>query len=144
VKFPRNARIFRGQQDAAPFAIVFFLLVLFLLLGSLMHTPGVRLELPEAEGLPGIDAPPIDVAIDRNGRLYFENEPVEESSLTNSLRKAVQKSREPLVLVIHADRAVPLDRLMHLAMLGRSSGISNSLLATLPRPQLDAVPMSSP
>ena len=26
MKFPRNARIFRGQLDAAPFAAVFFLL----------------------------------------------------------------------------------------------------------------------
>jgi len=34
MKFPRNARIFRGQLDAAPFAAVFFLLVLLLMLGT--------------------------------------------------------------------------------------------------------------
>ena len=33
MKFPRNARIFRGQLDAAPFAAVFFLLVIFLMAG---------------------------------------------------------------------------------------------------------------
>jgi hypothetical protein len=41
MKFPRNARIFRGQLDAAPFAIVFSCLLLFLLLSSLLYTPGV-------------------------------------------------------------------------------------------------------
>jgi len=40
MKFPRNARIFRGQLDAAPFAIVFFLLVLFLMLASLVSLDG--------------------------------------------------------------------------------------------------------
>ena len=42
MKFPRNARIFRGQLDAAPFAAVFFLLVIFMMLGSLVYTPGAR------------------------------------------------------------------------------------------------------
>ena len=32
MKFPRNAKIFRGQLDATPFAGVFFCLVLFILL----------------------------------------------------------------------------------------------------------------
>jgi hypothetical protein len=40
MKFPRNARIFRGQLDAAPFAAVLFLLVIFLMLGSLVYTTG--------------------------------------------------------------------------------------------------------
>ena len=48
MKFPRNARIFRGQLDAAPFASVFFLLVIFVMLGSVLQTPGVRVDLPQA------------------------------------------------------------------------------------------------
>lgn len=40
MRFARNARIFRGQLDAAPFAAVFFLLVIFMMLGSLVYTPG--------------------------------------------------------------------------------------------------------
>jgi biopolymer transport protein ExbD len=73
MKFPRNARIFRGQLDAAPFATVFFLLVIFLMLGSLVYTPGVRLNLPTGENLPGTDRPSVAVAMDANGRLYYEN-----------------------------------------------------------------------
>ena len=45
MKFPRNARITRGLQDAAPYASVFFLLVLFVMLGSLVYTPGVQVPL---------------------------------------------------------------------------------------------------
>ena len=71
MKFPRNARIFRGQLDAAPFVSVFFLLVIFVLLfslpGSLLHTAGVRVELPVSGNapLPGTDHPTISVAMAR-------------------------------------------------------------------------------
>ena len=52
MRFPRNARILRSQLDLAPFAIVFFLLVIFMMLGTLVYTPGARLELqlPQANG----------------------------------------------------------------------------------------------
>src|SRR5512138_2187267 len=76
MKFPRNARIFRGQLDAAPLALVFFLLVIFLMLGSLVYTPGVRLQLPVTEGLPGMDRPSVSVAIDASGRVYYQNQVV--------------------------------------------------------------------
>jgi biopolymer transport protein ExbD len=52
MKFPRNVRIFRGQLDAAPFACVFFLLLIFIIMGTLVYTPGVRIKLPAANGLP--------------------------------------------------------------------------------------------
>lgn len=135
MKFPRNARIFRGQLDAAPFAAVFFLLVIFLMIGSLVYTPGVLLQLPSAANLPGVDTPNVRVAIDANGRMYYENQGIEEPQLRVRLQEAVQESPEhPLTLVIQADKAVKFDALMHLAMLGKDAGIQESWLAVLPGP----------
>ncbi len=134
MKFPRNARIFRGQLDAAPFATVFFLLVIFLLLGSLVYTPGVRLELPVADSLPGTDKPTVAVAVDANGRWYFENEVVDETRLRARLSQLVSQSAEPPTLVVEADKAVTTEMLVRLSMLARGVGITNGLLATLPRP----------
>jgi biopolymer transport protein ExbD len=134
MKFPRNARIFRGQLDAAPFAAVFFLLVIFLLLGSLVYTPGVRLELPVADNLPGTDKPTVAVAIDANGRWYFENEAVEEGGLRGRLSELVSASAEPPTLIVQADKAVTTEMLVRLSMLARGVGITNGVLATLPRP----------
>ena len=96
MKFPRNARIFRGQLDAAPFAAVFFLLVIFLMLGSLMYTPGVRVELPVADDLPGTDKPTVSVALDSAGRYYYDNQLVQEKQLANLLRQAAAVSSQPL------------------------------------------------
>jgi biopolymer transport protein ExbD len=134
MKFPRNARIFRGQLDAAPFAAVFFLLVLFLMLGSLMYTPGVRLELPMADELPGTDKLTVAVAIDAGGRYYYDSQLVQEKDLGSLLRRAVLVATEPLTLVVYADRAVSTEMLVRTSMLARSVGITNGLLATLPRP----------
>jgi len=136
MKFPRNATILRSQLDAAPFAAVFFLLVMFLMLGSLVYTPGARLELqlPRAEGLPGTDKPSVSVAIDADGRLYYENQWIEESELRRRLQEAVGKSAKPLTLVVQADKAVSYEKCLRLALLARDVGISDALLATLPRP----------
>ena len=79
------------------------------------------------------DKPTVTVAVDANGRFYFANQIVTEAKLKSALTNAVQKSREPLTLVIQADRAVTYDQLIHLAMLARDAGIQNALLATMPR-----------
>jgi biopolymer transport protein ExbD len=134
MKFPRNARIFRGQLDAAPFAIVFSCLALFLLLSTLVYTPGVSLQLPVASGLPGTDKETTAVAMDRNGRLYFDYKRVDENELREQLRRAVSKSTHGLALLVKADKAVTFDQQMRLAMLAREAGIIETFWATLPGP----------
>jgi biopolymer transport protein ExbD len=136
VKFPRNARIFRGRLDAAPFATVFFLLLLFVMLSSLVYTPGIRvpLDLPTADDLPGTDKLSVAVAIDAAGRLYFENQMVDEPDLRARLRRAVGNAREPLTLIVQADKAVRYDRLIRLRLLAREAGIQELWLETRPRP----------
>jgi len=71
MKFPRNARIFRGQLDASPFVGVLFLVAIFLLLNSsLVFVPGVAIKLPEAADLPGVFCPTFSVVVVSN-RLFY-------------------------------------------------------------------------
>ncbi|HSU56197.1 MAG TPA: biopolymer transporter ExbD [Candidatus Dormibacteraeota bacterium] len=134
MKFPRNARIFRGQLDVAPFATVFFLLVIFMLLGSLVYTPGIRVELPIADDLAGTDAPTVSVAVDRNGGLFFENERVGDNDLTARLRQRVSEYPKPPVLIVQADKSVAYNEIIRVTLLARAAGISEAHLAVLPRP----------
>ncbi len=133
MKFPRNTRLLRNPFDVAPFAAVFFLLVIFLMLGALLPTPGIPLQLPAADDLPGMDQPSVAVAVDASGRFYFANQIVNEAQLESNLSVAAKKSREPLTLVIHADKAVTYEQLVRLTLLARAAGIQNAFLATLPR-----------
>jgi len=133
MRFPRNAKIFKGQLDAAPFAGVFFLLVIFLLLASLIYTPGVRVKLPEAAGLPGTERPALAVALDANGQLFFDNQIIQPAELKARLQDAVKKSGEPLTLIVRADKSVKYETLIGLTLLAREAGVKEALLATLPR-----------
>ena len=133
MKFPRNSRLLRSPFDMAPFAAVLFLLVIFLMLGAFLPTSGLPLRLPVANGLPGTDKPTVTVAVDAMGRFYFANQIVAEDKLKSALTNAVQNSREPLTLVIQADKAVTYDQFIRLTLLARDAGIQNALLATLPR-----------
>ncbi len=135
MKFPRNAKILRSQFDVAPFAAVFFVIVIFLMLGALMPVQGLHTQLtpPTADNLPGVNQRTVSMAVDANGSLYFENQVVTERVLRTSLEAAHSSANEPLTLVIHADRSVNYETLTHLTLLARDCGITNALLATLPR-----------
>ena len=132
MKFPRHSRLLRGPFDMAPFAAVLFLLVIFLMLGGLLPTPGLPLRLPLATDLPGTDQPTVAIAVDAGGRFYFANQIIAADKLKSALQTAVHKSRDPLTLVIHADKAVTYEQLVQLTLLAREAGIQNVLLATLP------------
>ena len=133
MRFPRNAKIFRGQLDAAPFAGVFFLLVILLLLTSrLAFTAGVRIDLPAVgRDLPGI-ANPIEVLlVDVDGRLYYKNQIVEdEEKLMADLKAVTQQSAEPTTLVISADRNGKLEAPLRIAAFARGLGFRDVIFST--------------
>jgi len=133
MKFPRHARLLRTQLDAAPLASVFFLLVIFVMLGTHVYVPGVHVQLPAANDLPGTDRPPFTVTLDASNRLYFENQLISEADLKLRLREAVKNSPEPPTLVVQADGAVTHENLVRLDLLARDAGIREALHAVRPR-----------
>jgi biopolymer transport protein ExbD len=135
MRFRRNVHILHSQLDAAPLATVFFLLVIFVLLGSLVYTPGVRMqiELPRADGFSGVAGPTLEVAVDAGGQYYFENQLIPEKDLGQRLKAAATDAPAALTLVVFADKAVRHEILERLATLASDAGIYDLLLAVLPR-----------
>jgi biopolymer transport protein ExbD len=133
MRFPRNKQIFRGQLDVAAFAGVQFILLIFVLLHSqLVLTPGVPIRLPEAPELPGVIGRTIVVAVDASGQFYFEGQLTHEHLLGQRLKEEVNAAREPLTLVIQADKDVRSERIDQLGFLARAAGIKNAVKATRP------------
>ena len=133
MRFPRTRQIFRGQLDVAAFAGVLFILLIFVLLHSqLVFTPGVPIRLPEAEDLPGVIGRTVVVAVDASGQYYFDNQITQERLLRQRLADEVSASREPLILVVQADKDVTHERIERLGFLARSAGIKEAVLATRP------------
>lgn len=143
MKFPRSARMLRNPSDAAPYAAVLFLLLAFLLLAALLPIPGVKLSLnlPAAADLPGTAQPSVAVAIDAGNRLYYDNRLTTPAELKSSLNHAASLAASPPTLVIQADQSVSYGEVLQLTLLARDAGITNALLATMPR---EDTPPSAP
>lgn len=135
MRLPRNAKIFRGQLDVAPFAGVFFLLLMFLTLQSaLVHTPGVKIALPESsEALPGPANPALVVAIDASDRIYFEGQVTTTNKLLAKLKAAVAQSKDPVALILQADKQGKLEKAVELMNLAAQAGIHDRWIATEPK-----------
>jgi biopolymer transport protein ExbD len=134
MKFPRNAKLYRGQLDVAPWVGVFFLLVVFLLLNSsLVFTPGVKVNLPEVglSDFPGTENPALTVVIDLRGEIYFDQRTIPLSELRDRLRDAVRQI-PGLTLVIQADKAADVERWVQLCKTARDVGVRNVVLAVRP------------
>lgn len=133
MRFAHQTKIFRGQIEAAPFLGVFFLLVIFMLLqSSLVFTPGLPIQLSEAENLPGTDNPTVAVAVDASGNFYFNNQLCDEARLKEQLREAVAATHEPVTLVVQVHRDAKVDVLIQLSTLARGVGIREVLQAVRP------------
>jgi biopolymer transport protein ExbD len=131
MRFPRSIKPFRGQLEMAPFLGVLFLLAVLLMFGSsLVFTPGVPIHLPETAELPGTSNPTVAVAVDADGRFYIHNQISDEARLKEKLQSAVDQSKEPLTLVIQADKDVKHGVLVRLELLARSVGLREVLIAT--------------
>ena len=133
MRFPRNAKIFRGQLDAAPFAAVLFVLVILLLLTwRLAFTAGIRvINLPAVgRDLPGVMNPIKVVAVDADGKFHYENAEETETALLEKLRIAVQQSKDALTLVIYADYRVQLESLAPMMAAAPDLGFRDVVIST--------------
>jgi biopolymer transport protein ExbD len=143
MRFPVTVKPFTGQWDVAAWTGTLMLVLLFILLLPLVPTPGVRLELPAAADLPGLDEPVLPVAVDRESRFYFRNQVVDESALLHQLQTEARQYTRPPALLIHADRRTPYETLVRLALLARQAGLSRALLATQPADSKTPEPFTS-
>ncbi len=137
MRFPRNAKIFKGQWDALPLAGVFLLLPLLLLVTLRQSfTAGLRVRVPEVEAeLAGTYGAVSLVVLAADGRMFFENQIyLDESHLQESLRRRAEASPGKLTLVIRADRAVSIDRVARLQAVHARLGFVDCLTQVQPRP----------
>lgn len=141
MRFHRTAKIFRGRVDAAPLAGIFFLLLIFLLLTSLVYTPGVPVTIsstaltpPSIQTISSTDGPKVVVTVNVAGNFFFENQLIGSEQLESRLAASAVRTRSPLTLIILADKNVAYGVIMRLTQLAEKAGIKNILLQGQPVP----------
>jgi biopolymer transport protein ExbD len=135
MRFPRHAKIFRGQLDFAPLAGVLFLLVIFLLLTSLVYTPGIPVQL-------SMDQPggPKTVSIAKSGDILYEREVYRLEDL-EKLRTELRRLPAKSPLIVRVDAVAPREVVVRLREMARdlslkfeSAGAAIELPVTEPLP----------
>ena len=139
MKFRRNAVIFKGPLDAAPWACLFVLLSTVLLIKSVFFRPtGVTLALPtsSAGSLPATAFRTL--LIDDRRRLHFDNQIVDAGQLAALLEKATARTAEPLALAIQADREISWDVIADIHRIAVDAGFASVMALTSPDMSKDA------
>lgn len=123
MRFPRQAKIFRGQLDPAPVAAVVFLLVIFIQLGSLLYTPGVLVHLSN---------PLATISVARDGQVLFGTNSYKDQDL-GLLRAALQNSPAGPPFDLRVEPGAPphrVDQVRDLVGIDLPTGSTNLMLGT--------------
>lgn len=111
MRFPRNAKIFRGQLDMTPFVNVFFLLVIFVVLGSLLYMPGIPFRLQGTMGSLREKAPV--VSIFKNGEIVFNSRTNKIENLEN-LRTDFSNLPPDSLIFLKSETGAPREIAVHI------------------------------
>ncbi|MCX8157199.1 MAG: biopolymer transporter ExbD [Verrucomicrobiae bacterium] len=98
--------------------------------------PGARLDLPVSSSLVVVTNPMVSLAINVAGQMYYKNQIITEAGLERELQTLVGSSRQPVTLLMLADRNVPYDMVVRAGAVARAAGVRQVLLATRPPPYL--------
>ena len=98
-----------GPPDLLPFVNVFFLLLIFFMIGSsFVPVSGIPVNLPEAASVSTYSVKKYIVTLDQNGRIYFNDAMVEDlKQLKGKLLSDIPRDPGggPGALVLRADRS---------------------------------------
>jgi len=85
--------------------IMFFLLLFFLILSTMVSPNSIKVNLPKADAERNIrnDKKPIHVAITKDRKYYVQNVEVQKENMQAEIAKHAEKEAEPTVLM-HLDK----------------------------------------
>ena len=124
-------RLERGAQSApmsdinmTPLIDVMLVLLVIFIITAPLLVSAVKVDLPKAAGTVAVTAPKfINVAIDREGQLFANDQPMTADALEQSLR-ALAAQNPTAELRLRADTAVPYGRVVEVMGLAQKSGLT--------------------
>ena len=122
-----------GAPDLIPFVNVFFLLLVFFMIGSsFVPISGIPVNLPEAPSVSKYSARKYIITLDRNGRIYFNDEMVDNlKQLRGKLRAFVARNAddERESVVLRADRSNNFETISQIMALAEELHLNMFILA---------------
>ncbi len=108
--------------------VMFLLLIFFMVSTTFAEQPGIKLKLPSASTAEPSRLERLTLTIDKDGRMFLNDVPVQEEKLRVDLKAAA--SKPDATLVLRADRDVPYGYVIRAMDISRQSGIRNIVSLT--------------
>jgi biopolymer transport protein ExbD len=114
---------------------IFFLLVFFMISTlSMTQFKGMPVNLPKAASGQQAPAESAAITIDKDGRLFLNQQVVEKAALGDALKQQLAKNAEMLV-VINADDGVAHGQVVEVMDIARAANIAKMAIAVKPKEQ---------
>lgn len=129
MKFESETKLLTAFNYSSLTDIVMLLLIFFLLTSQFVITKGVQVKLPKSETSETINENQFIVTITKTNDIYFGSERISLSELADKILKSPEQQREKN-LVIKADKEVPIEILIKVIDIAKSSGVNKFTIAT--------------
>ena len=114
---------------------IFFLLVFFMISTlSMTQFKGMPVNLPKAASGQQAPAESAAITIDKNGRLFLNQQVIEKAALGEALKQQLAKNADMLV-VINADDGVAHGQVVEVMDIARAANVAKMAIAVKPKEQ---------
>jgi biopolymer transport protein ExbD len=110
--------------------IMFFLLLFFLILSTLVNPSIIKLTLPDSKNSTTLEAQPITIDVTKELKYYIDNTLVDFGTLETALQQAIAKREKPTV-VLRFDNSLTIQDLVDVMQIGNKLKVK-MVMATRP------------
>jgi biopolymer transport protein ExbD len=114
--------------------VLFLVLLFFLITSSFIEQPNIKLELPSTKYASTSNLEERVLTISHDGKLFFQNEPVERKVLVSVLKNAFSK-QDDKTLVMRADKNVPYGVIIDVMDAAKGAGLKRIVAPTIFEPE---------
>lgn len=97
--------------------IMFFLLIFFLILSTLVNPSVIKINLPSSKNNQQIETKPIALVVTKDLQYYLNNKPVDILSLESELGAAIAEMKDPTV-ILKVDNSLTVQDLVNVMQIG--------------------------
>ena len=119
-----------GAPDLLPFINVFFLLLIFFMIGSsFVPVSGIPINLPQATAVSSYSMKKYIVTLDQNGRIYFNDAVMEDLNQLKGKLQDIPAGGEDGAIVLRADRSNSFETIAGIMALAEELHLNMFILA---------------
>jgi len=128
MKLRRRSRMNSEVNTHSLNDIMFFLMLFFLIMSTLVNPSVIKLVLPKSDAGKTVSKQTITLSVDKEQRYYLNNEAVAFESLESALSGKLNGVEDPTV-VLRADNTLPVQVIVDLISIGNKLNVK-MILAT--------------